>query len=1184
MRNSFWILAFTTCLVGADHTTPLRERLALANADFMGAPARVSNDQLRRRLEDLEKLAEIDPRSVRSFILSPKELAALPPAATPFLEHYESYTGPVEVIVEDREPNSVFVYRYRQPGSNEWQSARIDGRDAKATGCADQMTLRTVHFGAQAIVADEQLISKSAFGDPACPTIGEQRTAVILVNLPGKPALPITPARVKELMFGNTGITLNRMLAANSYGKASLTGDVFGPFTLTENYPCGLYSIGTPAMLAAQKQVNLGAYRRIVVISPNNPSACGFAGIGTLGCVSYPPEVGGMRASLQYDFLDESAVTSSDLELRINKLLGTIHHELGHNLGLNHSKLLVFNNQALGLNRKDALVHEYGDPFSTMGRSFTENPYSVNQKLLLGWLTPAQVVPVNSSGVFALAPLSSPTSGLKALQIRRMVAGQEQSLYLHFERRDNLFEALPQASQLFRASTDVALVRQAEDSGETDSFLLDMTPEDASDTADPSRSFISNQGLQKGARWSDPYSPLSIQVLDVTDSALTVRVDYETACASFELARVTTVLAGGGIVSVNVSAPTGCDWELRTQPYWLTPILRKGSGPATLSIQFPPNPSPLARTASLILGRTTRQLIQDGPSSPPRIVAAAPNGGILNIGSTTQFSAVLSDENGQSDLRYIYMTLGATADPKAGCSFRIDASTGIPALANLTGTGFEIPTSVNARNNQFCSLGNFVTPRNLTFRLSEILFALDVTLKPTSTSQLYLFVEVEDKAGLRSSWKSDLLTAQSACRLEMGSSFHFFLQGGEVELPVSTGGCPLSPKSDRDWIQVTGLGPASVRLKVPAHTGTALRQGYLEVNGRKMLITQAGTEQLLRPPLQPQEWEVSDAGGKLQFQIGLPESYFEGIRVTSTAAWLSARSLDNAGGPFTFVEATAEANPDPQPREADLIVLGSVFRVRQTASLSNIRPTFLSQNVTNLNGDVGWINPGGFITIYGSNLSNTTRAWTGEDFINSNLPQALDGVSAKCDDQPLYPAFVSPGQLNLYFDFNQLSRSTSRVNEFCQLRVTRSGVTSLSTRLLYGNLYATAIGIPHANGLQAAAIFPDGTLAGIYGRRPAAGDLISLFATGLGETVPMPTPGKLLTAPLPLRTLPTVLMGGHRATVEWGGLVATGLYQLNLRIPPGAAGGRVTVWIYDQAAGDAFAPRGNPGFVWLETQ
>ena len=49
--------------------------------------------------------------------------------------------------------------------------------------------------------------------------------------------------------------------------------------------------------------------------------------------------------------------------------------------------------------------------------------------------------------------------------------------------------------------------------------------------------------------------------------------------------------------------------------------------------------------------------------------------------------------------------------------------------------------------------------------------------------------------------------------------------------------------------------------------------------------------------------------------------------------------------------------------------------------------------------------PGGiaeytWVSVFGSNMSSTTRSWTNNDFVNGKLPTALDNVSVTVDGKP----------------------------------------------------------------------------------------------------------------------------------------------------------------------------------------
>jgi uncharacterized protein (TIGR03437 family) len=92
-----------------------------------------------------------------------------------------------------------------------------------------------------------------------------------------------------------------------------------------------------------------------------------------------------------------------------------------------------------------------------------------------------------------------------------------------------------------------------------------------------------------------------------------------------------------------------------------------------------------------------------------------------------------------------------------------------------------------------------------------------------------------------------------------------------------------------------------------------------------------------------------------------------------------------------------------------------------------------------------------------------------------------------------------------------------------------------------------------SNGAYAAAVHQDGTLVGnpsvIPGARLArAGNIISLYGTGFGPTMPPRPTGELLN-PAALATPYILRINGDRVSSSFGGIVGPGLYQFNFTMP-----------------------------------
>ena len=74
------------------------------------------------------------------------------------------------------------------------------------------------------------------------------------------------------------------------------------------------------------------------------------------------------------------------------------------------------------------------------------------------------------------------------------------------------------------------------------------------------------------------------------------------------------------------------------------------------------------------------------------------------------------------------------------------------------------------------------------------------------------------------------------------------------------------------------------------------------------------------------------------------------------------------------------------------------------------------------------------------------------------------------------------------------------------------------------------------------------------GSEGARRELIEIYGTGFGPTNPSIPTAQLVSQPAPLTVPATVSVGGMNATVQWAGLVSSGLYQLNVTVPMVAAG------------------------------
>ncbi len=226
---------------------------------------------------------------------------------------------------------------------------------------------------------------------------------------------------------------------------------------------------------------------------------------------------------------------------------------------------------------------------------------------------------------------------------------------------------------------------------------------------------------------------------------------------------------------------------------------------------------------------------------------------------------------------------------------------------------------------------------------------------------------------------------------------------------------------------------------------------------------------------------------------------------------------------------------------------GNQSFVYNTSEPDNLPPAISTTNPT--------ITAGAWVSVYGTHLSQTTRSWTAADFVDGKLPTSLDGVSVQVSGQSAYVSYISPTQINFLVPASCCQNGTA-------VTVTNALGTSNRPENKIAALAPTLFTLPQLGGIYAVATFPDGGVIGPEGllgnaakTRPAQpGDIIVLWASGLGQTDPAYADGQLITQPLSLGNNVSVQIGGADAKVDYAGLVEAGLYQINVHVPQVASG------------------------------
>ena len=261
-----------------------------------------------------------------------------------------------------------------------------------------------------------------------------------------------------------------------------------------------------------------------------------------------------------------------------------------------------------------------------------------------------------------------------------------------------------------------------------------------------------------------------------------------------------------------------------------------------------------------------------------------------------------------------------------------------------------------------------------------------------------------------------------------------------------------------------------------------------------------------------------------------------------------------------------------QPQGVATDASGNVYVAdTQNQAIRLLTPvSFSVAGVTNAaSSQSGSIAPGEIVTLYGVGLGPSTLTLYKPN-PDGSLPTTLAGVQVTFNSIPAPLIYVSATQIAAIVPYSMQNAGTAQVS------VKYNNDTSAAISV---NIANTAPGLFTANSTgsgQASAINANGTLNNAS--NPARiGDVVSLYATGEGQTTPAGVDGKLAPLnppfPKPIANV-TATVGGKPAQVTYYGAApgeVAGLMQVNVQIPAGVQPGDVPVVI---SVGGVASPSG----------
>jgi len=242
----------------------------------------------------------------------------------------------------------------------------------------------------------------------------------------------------------------------------------------------------------------------------------------------------------------------------------------------------------------------------------------------------------------------------------------------------------------------------------------------------------------------------------------------------------------------------------------------------------------------------------------------------------------------------------------------------------------------------------------------------------------------------------------------------------------------------------------------------------------------------------------------------------------------------------------------------DLVVVATVGGVSANPVLIPVSLTPPPMTIARVSNDASGgpaVASGSWVSITGTNLASAWQLWQPSDFSGNNLPLEVGGVSVTVNGKAAAVYSIDPGQIVIQAPADTATgevpvvvtnRSSGTASGTVTLAACAPGFFAISGKVPY-------VGAVHVDQTPVAPVdyFPG------YPSRPAKpGEIVQMWGTGFGSTIPAVAAGVVFNGAAPLAdpALLHISIGGLPATVLWAGMVAAGEYQFNVQIPALADG------------------------------
>lgn len=439
-----------------------------------------------QRKEILLEIFKTDPEQVSSLFFPEDQRSGLPPQIENSLEKRIEIEGEIKTLIiedfEKKESQTLLFLKTQDMREYNLFLAKKDIHFSSGTKVRVKGILLDQNLAASGPSNGDVTILE--YAAVTIPT--DKKVAIILVNFQNDTRQPYTKEYTQTIL-NFAAAYYNEV----SFGKLTLSGDIYGYYTLPIDATCNDIPTHNEIIKAADSDIYFPNYTTVVMVTNQ-------------GC-------GGGRA-----YVGPVDITTADGIVNVgdawvwSMAQYVFTHELGHTFDLWHANFYNCGIQAI--QNTGCTSVEYGDQFDVMG---SWNTYHLNgyYKEKLGFFNPPNVVNVASSGTYTIAPIEVAASGP---QILKIIRSDGSFLYIEYRQPLGFDAALP--SQILDGAFIHFIPYPIVDDNPhwVDTKIIDATPTDPSSEYDVS--------LEVGKTLVDP-QVAAITTTNQTPAALTLNID-----------------------------------------------------------------------------------------------------------------------------------------------------------------------------------------------------------------------------------------------------------------------------------------------------------------------------------------------------------------------------------------------------------------------------------------------------------------------------------------------------------------------------------------------------------------------------------------------------------------------------------------------------------------------------------